>query len=571
MQLLKHFKELTVNSKNAKELKGLILQLAIQGKLTANWRKENTNIEPASELLDRIQKEKEQLAKEKKIKKDKELPKLTDEEIPFNIAKSWIWTRLGEIGTTNVGLTYKPAHKNETGVPVLRSSNIQEGELCLNDLVRVNTEYREKDIIEKGDLLICARNGSRRLVGKCTIIGQIDEVMVFGAFMAIFRSNFNQYLQLFIQSPQYRSKLDGVETTTINQITQGNLKATSVPLPPLEEQKEIVKVVETLFKEVDKLEQLTVARISLKEDFVRSALKELTNNNTKKEWDYLQEHFKSFFNETTNIKKLRETVLQLAVQGKLTADWRANNPRTEDATILLKRIQKEKAQLIEDKKIKKEKILPKITKEEIPYKIPDGWVWCRMGTISDIIAGASFKSGDFNKTGGVKCIKITNAGVRIFVETNDYLPKGFDKLHLNYLIKEGDLILALTRPYIKDGLKISICPSTYNNSLLNQRVASIRSMTKEIYHPYIFSYIQSPKVLSFYKSKFDGKSQQPNMKMGDITDLLISVPPLEEQKAIVEKVNALMSLCDKLEQEVQQSEAHSKQLMKSCLKEVFVG
>jgi type I restriction enzyme S subunit len=346
-----------------------------------------------------------------------------------------------------------------------------------------------------------------------------------------------------------------------------------VPLPPLEEQKEIVKVVETLFKEVEQLEQLTVERIRLKEDFVTSALNQLTTNNANQDWTFLQDHFKSFFNETSNIKKLRETVLQIAVQGKLTAVWRSCHPElvsgSHHASQLLKRIQEEKAQLIKDKKIKKEKALPKITKEEIPYELPKGWVWCRLGTVTDIIAGASFKSGDFNNTGGVKCIKITNAGVRSFVETNDYLPEGFDKLYSNYLIKEGDLILALTRPYIKNGLKISICPSTYNDSLLNQRVASIRSMSSYIYHPYIFSFIQSPKVLNYYKSKFDDKSQQPNMKMGDITDLLISLPPLEEQKAIVEKVNALMGLCDTLAQEVQQSQEHSEQLMQSCLRAVF--
>ncbi|SOU89895.1 Type I restriction-modification system, specificity subunit S HsdS [Tenacibaculum finnmarkense genomovar ulcerans] len=570
MQLLKHFKELTVNPKNAKELKGLILQLAIQGKLTANWRKENTNIEPSSELLKKIQKEKERLIKEKKIRKEKPLLKIDKEEIPYKLPENWVWCRLGNSGFTQTGNTPPKNNPENYGdfIPFIGPADIS------NQLMKYPVEGLSElgisvgRLIPKESLMMVCIGGS---IGKCNInyidvscnqqINTVTPVLIPVI-----------YIKTVCQSPFFQKKvLDNSSGSATPIINKGKWETLLFPLPPLEEQKEIVKVVETLFKEVDKLEQLTVSRISLKEDFVRSALKELTNNNTKKEWDYLQEHFKSFFNETTNIKKLRETVLQLAVQGKLTADWRANNPRTEDATILLKRIQKEKAQLIEDKKIKKEKILPKITKEEIPYKIPDGWVWCRMGTISDIIAGASFKSGDFNKTGGVKCIKITNAGVRIFVETNDYLPKGFDKLHLNYLIKEGDLILALTRPYIKDGLKISICPSTYNNSLLNQRVASIRSMTKEIYHPYIFSYIQSPKVLSFYKSKFDGKSQQPNMKMWDITDLLISVPPLEEQKAIVEKVNALMSLCDKLEQEVQQSEAHSKQLMKSCLKEVFVG
>ena len=99
MQLLQHFKELTVNPKNAQELKGLILQLAIQGKLTANWRAENPDVEPASELLNRIKKEKEQLVKEKKLKKEKALPKITEKEVAYEVPESWMFTRLGFIHT----------------------------------------------------------------------------------------------------------------------------------------------------------------------------------------------------------------------------------------------------------------------------------------------------------------------------------------------------------------------------------------------------------------------------------------------------------------------------------------
>ena len=262
----------------------------------------------------------------------------------------------------------------------------------------------------------------------------------------------------------------------------------------------------------------------------------------------LLQHFKKLTVRPKNAQELKGLILQLAIQGKLTASWRKENPNVEPASELLKKIQKEKEQLIKNKKIKKGNVFTNVSKDDIPYKLTEKWVWCRVGEITDIIAGSSFKSGDFNETGGVKCIKITNAGVRDFVETNDYLPEGYDELYSNYLIKEGDLILALTRPYIKDGLKISICPSSYNNSLLNQRVASIRSMSSNVFHPYIFSFIQSPMVLKHYKSKFDGKSQQPNMKMGDITDLLISLPPLEEQREIVKVVEILFKEVEQLEQ-----------------------
>jgi len=567
MQLIQHFKELTVRPKNAEELKGLILQLAIQGKLTANWRKENPNIEPASELLKKTLKKKEEQSKNQKKKKEKVLPPLTEVKIPFIIAENWVWTRLGEVGTTNVGLTYKPAHKNDSGVPVLRSSNIQEGELCLKDLVRVNTDYREKDIIKEGDLLICARNGSRRLVGKCTIIGQIDEVMVFGAFMAIFRSDFNPYLHLFIQSPQYRSKLDGVETTTINQITQGNLKATIVPLPSLEEQKEIVKVVETLFKEVEQLEQLTVERIGLKEDFVTSALNQLTTNNANQEWAFLQDHFKSFFNETSNIKKLRETVLQLAVKGKLTADWRSRHPElvsgSHHASQLLKRIQKEKAQLIKDKKIKKEKVLEPITKDEIPYELPVGWVWCRLGNISSIRVGATPKREVPEYWNGtIPWVSSGEVANNFILDTKEKITeKGFSESSVT-IYPTGTVLVAM----IGQGKTRGQTSILKIKAGTNQNVGGI-----VIFHNYLISeYLWHYFLGRYEKTRSNAVGgNQPAINGTKLKMSVFPLPPLEEQKAIVEKVNALMGLCDALEQEVQQSQEHSEQLMQSCLREVF--
>ncbi|WP_031441906.1 restriction endonuclease subunit S [Arenibacter algicola] len=582
MYLLKYFKELTVNPKNAYVLKGLILQLAIQGKLTTNWRKENSDIEPASELLDRIKKEKEKLVKEKKIRKEKVLPKIAKEETSYEIPKSWVWCRMGDLFSMSTGKGYKKSEYSLSGIKLFQIANVSFGQTSWDTTIYLPDNYASKypeEVINEGDLVMALNRPLLKNKLKVAVLDVNDGPSIIYQRVGKFNfhlNNMSNWMLNYLQSPFFIDWLsEQVRGINIPFVNQTKLYQHITVLPPLEEQKEIVNVVETLFKEVEQLEQLTVQRIGLKEDFVTSALQQLTTNNVNQEWRFLQDHFKPFFNETSNIKKLRETVLQLAVQGKLTRSWRESHPElvsgSHHANELLKRIQKEKAQLIKDHKIKKEKPLPPITQEEIPYELPEGWVWCRLGIVTDIIAGASFKSGDFNETGGVKCIKITNAGVRNFVETDDFLPKGFNDLYPNYLIKEGDLILALTRPYIKDGLKISICPPTYNNSLLNQRVASIRSMTNNIYHPYIFTFIQSPKVLNYYKSKFDGKSQQPNMKMGDITDLLISIPPKEEQKVIVQKVNALTALCDILERELQQSQEHSEKLMHSCLREVFEG
>lgn len=561
MQLLDLFKELTVHPANAEELKGLILQLAVQGKLTKTWREKNPDVEPASVLIENIKRKKAIQVKEKKIRKEKPLAPIKENEIPYELPKNWVWSYLGEIGNTNVGLTYKPAHKTPKGVPVLRSSNIQNGEIDLNDLVRVNTTYREKDLVNVGDLLICARNGSRKLVGKCAIIKELNETMVFGAFMALYRSDFNEYLELFIQSPLYRARLDGVETTTINQITQGNLKSTIAPLPPFEEQKAIVHIVSELFKEVEELEEKTIERIQLKEDFVSSALHQLTSGNTANQWTYLQEHFKTFFTEKSSVQKLREAILQLAVQGKLTKHWREQNPNVEPASVLLENIKAEKAQLVKEKKIKKEKPLPPITEDEIPYELPEGWEYVRLGDIGDWGAGATPKRSISSYYGGhINWFKSgeLNNGLMDYDSEEKITSLALENSSLR-MNQVGDVLIAMYGATIgKTGL-LAVEGTT------NQAVCACTTFSG-IDNKFLLLLLQALKP-EFTNQGAGGA--QPNISRVKIRMTTIILPPDEEQKAIVQIVNQLLELCDSLETEIEQQTNQIEELMKSCLGEVI--
>lgn len=270
------------------------------------------------------------------------------------------------------------------------------------------------------------------------------------------------------------------------------------------------------------------------------------------------------------LTQLKQSILQEAIQGKLTADWRKQNPNAEPASELLNRIKAEKAQLIKDKKIKKEKALPPITAEEIPFELPEGWVWCRLGDISTYLNGKGFNSTDFKKNIGVKCIKITNAGVGEIIETDDTLPIEFENEYSAYLVYENDIVIALTRPYIADGLKVSLCPESYNKSLLNQRVAVVRA-SSNVQNKYIYKYLKTKFVLDGYKREFDSTGQQPNLKTEHVTNLIFPLAPVEEQKAIVEKVEILMQKCQALEQKIKTSEANAQMLMQAVLKEAFEG
>ena len=245
-----NFDMLFGNPENITKLRQAILQLAVRGKLV----KQDPKDEPAFVLLEKIRAEKEELIISGKIRKSKPLSDIKESEKPFKLPESWEWARLGDIGDTNIGLTYSPKDISDHGIPVLRANNIQNGKLILSDLVKVDVEPPARVLVKNGDLLICARSGSPALVGKAAIIDRLEEKTAFGAFMAIFRCRLNAYVYYFILSPIFRQVIDDVHTTTINQITQGNLKSALIPVPPIDEQKRIVAKVDQLMALCDDLE-----------------------------------------------------------------------------------------------------------------------------------------------------------------------------------------------------------------------------------------------------------------------------------------------------------------------------
>ena len=253
-------------SKKIISIKSKILDLAIRGELVP----QDPNDEPASVLLERIRTEKEELIKAGKIKRDKKESvifkgednsyyRLTSDnkrniiDIPFAIPDNWEWCNLSMIGSTNIGLTYKPADIVADGTMVLRSSNIINGKIDLSDLVRVNSTIRENQYIQENDILICARNGSKALVGKCAIFENVNEKASFGAFMAVYRSRCFRYVYYFLNSEFFRNTFSNDDSKQINQLTQDMIKNTAIPLPPLVEQKRIVEAIETIFAQLDEI------------------------------------------------------------------------------------------------------------------------------------------------------------------------------------------------------------------------------------------------------------------------------------------------------------------------------
>lgn len=518
----------------AQQLKNSILQMAVQGKLVP----QDPNDEPASVLLERIKAEKEALIKSGKIKKSKKSSEIfrgasrtlpyafceqigkeirdISDEIPFEIPDSWEWVRLGMIGETNIGLTYRPANKTISGgTLVLRSSNIQNDRMDYSDAVYVSCEIPERAMIHKGDILICARNGSRALVGKCAIVDK--DGMAFGAFMAKYSSPFNQYIKLFIDSPSFRQQLDGVKTETINQITQDMLKNQLCPLPPVNEQ---IRIVEMFYRLLPYIERYGKA----------------------------EEHLTAL--NTTFPEALKKSILQEAVQGKLVPQ----NPDDEPASILLERIRAEKQELIKQGKIKKSKhesiivTRDKIPYEiidgkerciadEVPFEIPESWEWCRLGICLDV------------RDGTHDTPKYVPQGIPLVTSKN--LCNGHIDFSTAKLISIQDHEAISQRSKIDNGDIMFAMIGSIGNPVLyyGDEYFSIKNMA-------LFKKIQSGMDMSYVylflllaqddMKKYASGGVQSFVSLSYLRNYYIPVPPLSEQKRIVEKIEELMTFCEKL-------------------------
>ncbi len=538
-----------------KKLRELILTLAMQGKLV----EQDPNDQPASELLKEIEAEKKLLMAEGKIKKPKPLPEIKPEEVPYELPAGWEWVRLGNVGTTNIGLTYKPTQVSNHGTPVLRSNNIQNGQIVFRNLVRVNAEIRQNTYAHPGDILICARNGSRRLVGKAAIIPISEEVMAFGAFMAIYRSRINPFVLRFIHSPIFRRVIDEVNTTTINQITQANLNKALFPLPPLNEQHRIVQKIDSLMALCDQLEARRKERDAKRLSMHSSAVHHLQHSSDENEfaasWSFITDRFDSLYSVKENVEELKKAILSLAMQGKLVEQ----DPNDQPASELLKEIEAEKKRLVAAGKIKKPKPLPEIKPEEVPYELPKGWEWVRLGEYGYWKSGSTPSRGNSKFYNGnipwVKSGEVKQGRISTAEETISDLALTKCSLDLNPV---GSVLIAMYGANIGDVGILEIEATT------NQAVCACQTYA-EVDNAFLL------RLLSSLKASFivqGAGAAQPNISKVKIRNTIVPLPPLNEQHRIVQKIDALMALCDSLLTRIDGKNEKSEQLVNAVLARV---
>lgn len=493
----------------AAELRQSILQAAIQGKLVP----QNLQDKPACELFERIQNEKAHLIKEGKIKKAPPLPEIAANEMPFEIPENWCWVRLGQLTELiTSGSRDWAKYYTSTGDIFLRMGNLSRNRFDLR-LDKIQYVKLPKNIegmrtsVQAGDLLfsITGEIGTLGLIPDNFGTAYINQHTAIIRFMTSEKSKFYPYVLLSDYAQKfYNGNQHGIK----NSFRLDTIALLPVPLPPLGEQHRIVSKIDELFALCDKLE---------------IAEKRLTA---------LEEHFTEY---------LPKAILQAAVQGKLVPQ----NSHDEPASELLKRIQQEKAQLAKEGKIKKEKPLPPISEEEIPYDLPEGWVWCRTADICSYIQRGKSPTYSDTKMYPVvsqKCVQWDGIDMS---KARFIAPETMSKYEENRLLQTGDLLWNSTGQGTLGRIAIYDKQlNSYQCAVADSHVTILRPM--HILPQYMYYWFAGPEVQGTIDEKATGSTKQIELATLTIMSHILPLPPLAEQLRIVSKVDELRTLCDEL-------------------------
>ncbi len=488
---------------DAQALRDRILDLAMRGKLVP----QDPNDEPASVLLEKIKAEKAELVKEKKIKKSKPLPEITDDEKPFDIPDSWEWVRLGDVFDITSSKRVMKKEWKDSGIPFYRAREIVSikrnrplkdpiyiDKKTYSEKIKVSGKPRENDILLTG----VGTLGIPYIVPK-------DKEFYFKDGNIIWLKNFGKvnsnFISYYVQSPYMLKMINNGRGTTVATLTIIRSEKLLVPLPPLSEQSRIAAKIAQLFALLRKVESSTQQYAKLQ-------------------------------------TLLKSKVLDLAMRGKLVKQ----DPNDEPASVLLEKIKAEKAELVKEKKIKKSKPLPEITDDEKPFDIPDSWEWARLGDLvapveyamADGPFGSNLKKADYTNQPEVRIVQLSNIGENGWKDDNvKYTTFDHLKLIRRSEVFPGNIVIAKMMPA---GRAILIPNKDKKYVLSSDAVKFIP--TDLLNKQFLLNAINSNVYRDQVNKKLQGTTR-PRTSLKKLKNFVLPIPPIQEQKRILSKLSML--------------------------------
>ncbi|HCX7761714.1 TPA: restriction endonuclease subunit S, partial [Escherichia coli] len=503
-----------------KKLRELILELAVRGKLVP----QDPNDEPASELLKRIAAEKAELVKQGKIKKQKPLPEISEEEKPFELPEGWEWVTLATVGEIVGGGTPKsdnPQFWAKNGIKWITPADLYglKGKYITSgarDISPAGLSNSSARLMPKGSVLF----SSRAPIGYVAIAdAELSTNQGFKSCVPYIKES-AEYIYYFLLASA--KKIDAEASgTTFKEVSGAIVSKILLPLPPLSEQLKIVSRANELMSLCDQLEQQSLTSLDAHQQLVETLLGTLTDSQNAEElaenWTRISEHFDTLFTTEASVDALKQTILQLAVMGKLVPQ----DPNDEPASELLKRIAQEKAQLVKEGKIKKQKSLPPISDEEKPFELPEGWEWSYLSDIGILARGRSKHRPRNDPT-------LYADGTIPLVQTGDVARS--NGCINTYSALYNQLGLSQSKLWNKGTLCITIAANIADSGILNfdacfpDSVVGFTPYENEIPVLYFHYFMMTIKSTL---EKFAPSTAQKNINIDILSQLFFPCPPLE--------------------------------------------
>ena len=565
--LLSNLNLLATAPGGAAKLRELILTLAVQGKLVP----QDPADEPASVLLQKIRAEKDRLIAEGKIKRDKPLAEIAEEEKPFELPQGWEWASLGDVGLVGSSSRVHQSDWKSAGVPFYRAREIvklsKDGRVQ-NDLFISEELFANLGkggwVPEVNDIMITGVG----TIGVPYVVKAEDRFYFKDASVLIFK-NYGRldpsYLFLFMQSPLW---IDCIHEhsmgTTVDTLTIARANATPIPLPPLAEQSRIVTRVEALMRLCDALEAKGRLEAAQHAQLVSTLLGTLTASTTPEElaanWQRVAQHFDLLLDRPEAIAALEQTLLQLAVRGLLVPQ----DPTDEPASALLQKIRAEKDRLIATGQIKRDKPLPPITDEEKPFELPVGWAWVRLGGVALQGPSNGLSPKPQELPTDVRCLSLSATTQGFFKpECFKYVDVSSQAAQ-QFFLKNGDLLIQ--RGNSLEYVGIAAIYDGPDDAYIYPDLMMRLQLSTCVKTEFIHTMLVCADGRSYFQRNATGtQGTMPKVNQATVAGAPIPLPPLAEQSRIVTRVTALRRLCADLRQRLAERQSVQARLAEALL------
>lgn len=551
-------------------MRELILQLAVRGKLVS----QDPGDEPVSELLKKIAAEKARLAKEGKIKKQKPLTAIDPANMPYELPDGWKWIQFGSVSLIERGGSPRPIKAYLTDDPNgLNWIKIGDTEIGGKYISSTKQRIRQEGLpktrmVYPGDFLLTNSMSFGR-----PYITRI-EGCIHDGWLRISPPDLldGDYLYNLLSSSYVFSffKTAAAGAVVLN-LNIDKVRELPIPIPPLAEQQRIVAKVDQLMALCDDLEARQEQRNQGRVHLNKAALHSLTGAQEPEafttHWNRIHSHFDLLYDTPETVPDLRQAILQLAVRGKLVPQ----NPSDEPASELLKKIVSEKARLVTEGKIRQQKPLSPIDPDEVPYGLPGGWGWVRLGDLGHVIGGLTKgRKLEGRKLINLPYLRVANVqrdGFKLNVMKEIEIP--LEEIS-TYLLERDDILFTEGGDWDKVGRaalwKEQITPCVFQNHIFRLRIPL------GFFDPgWVVLFSNSPNGRSYFQRASKQTTNLASINMGQLRHFPMAIPPEPEKKRIVAKVDQLMALCDELEAKLGTAQAVQGKLLDAVVGQVVNG